>query len=442
MTDQASNDRTNQSSTWTRREFVRNTAGVAAVPVALGSFPVPGFANVFGDDRIKVGLIGCGGRGTGAATQALSADPGVVLWAMGDAFADRLASSHKALQDHASDRVTVDESRRFVGFDAYQQVIDSGVDVVILTTPPVFRPMHLKAAIAANKHVFCEKPMAVDGAGVRSVLESAAEAKKRRLSLMSGFCWRYSWPERATFNEILNGRIGQVRAVYTTYNTSGWVGIQKRQPDWSDMEHMLRSWHYFKELSGDHITEQACHSIDKGAWAMGGELPVRCHATGSRVRRTFGNCFDNFAVVYEYASGARAFHMCRHVENTPFDNTDYIMGEKGNCFVNGWGRNASDHAITGEQPWHYPEDGKRENMYQVEHNELFRAIRNNEPVNDGEFMCHSTLMSIMGRMAAYTGQHVTWEQAMNSEDVYTPDSWAWDSREALPVAVPGVTKVV
>lgn len=429
--------------TITRRDFVRTTAGAAfAAPFTLGALPVAASAFVAGSDQIKVGLVGCGGRGTGAAGNALDADAGVVIHAMADAFSDKLDASLKNLREKASDRIVVDESRKFVGFDAYQQLINSGVDVVILATPIVFRPEHLRACILANKHVFCEKSMAVDGPGVRSILETAEMARQRGLSLVSGFCWRYSDPEQATFGEINSGRLGAVRAVHTLYNTSGWVGYPQRDPKWSDMEYQLRCWHYFKELSGDHIVEQACHSIDKIAWAMNGELPTECIATGSRVVRTMGNVFDNFSVTYKYASGARAFHTCRQIENTPYDNTDYIMGEKGYCFINSWGRAPGDHHIGGENEWHYPENGKRRNMYQTEHEVLFDSIRNRKKHNDGVWMAHSTLMSIMGRMAAYTGQTVTWEQALNSKEVMTPSHWAWTEREPLPVAVPGRTKLV
>lgn len=427
----------------TRREFVRASAGAAfAAPLALGAWPVAASAFVAGSDQIKVGLVGCGGRGSGAADNALNADSGVVITALADAFTDRIDSCLKNLRDKHSDRILVDDEHRFVGFDAYQRLIDSGVDVVILATPIVFRPAHLRACVEAGKHVFCEKSMAVDGPGVRSILESAEIARAKGLSLVSGFCWRYSDPEQALMREIHDGRLGAIRSMHTCYNTSGWVGYPKREPGWSDMEYQLRCWHYFKELSGDHIVEQACHSVDKIAWAMKGELPTRCVATGSRVVRTMGNVFDNFAVTYEYASGARAFHMCRQIENTPYDNTDYIMGEKGYCFMNSWGRTPADHHIGGDKPWHYPEDGKRRNMYQTEHEVLFDSIRNGRKHNDGTWMAHSTLMSIMGRMAAYTGQAVTWDQALNSQEVYTPSEWAWTDREPLPVAVPGRTKLV
>lgn len=424
-----------------RRDFVKASMGAAAVaPFALGSLSVARAAHVGGGDSIKVGLVGCGGRGTGAATQALKADPGAILVAMADAFEDRLESSLKTLRGNFGDKVRVNDDTKFVGFDAYQKLIDSGVDVVLLATPPAFRPAHLKAAIHANKHVFCEKPMAVDGPGVRSVIESAAEAKRRNLSLVSGFCWRYSEPQRATYGRIHDGAIGDIRAMYTTYNTGGWVAPRKREAGWSDMEAQMRSWHYFTWLSGDHIVEQACHSIDWINWAFQGRMPEKCHASGGRQTREdvpeTGHVYDHFAVTYEYEDGARAFHMCRHFPNSPGDNTAYLMGSKGTCYSNPW--SPSQIQISGENEWYY--DGERNDMYQTEHDELFASIRDGKPMNDGEWMANSTLLAIMGRMAAYTGQVITAEQALNSQESLVPATLAWGPMETPQVAKPGETK--
>ena len=433
---------TRRHSAITRRDVLRGGLAAAAAAPALSSSVLAalsrsGAVHARGSDTLRVGLIGCGGRGSGAATQALDADPGVIVTAMADAFPERVESCLVQLREHDPQRVQVDDGRKFVGFDAYRQLIDSGVDVVILATPVVFRPMHLKAAVDAGKHVFCEKPMAVDAPGVRSVLASAAEAKRRNLSLVAGFCWRYSDAERATFHEIHEGRIGAVRAVHTSYNTSGWVEPKPRDPNWSEMEYCLRNWHYFYPLSGDHVVEQACHSIDKIAWAMNDRTPARCTTVGGRAVRTMGNVYDHFGVTYEYDDGARAFHTCRQIENTPFDNSDYVMGEKGFCAINGW---APSHEITGESPWRY--EGERRNMYQTEHDELFASIRKGEPINDGVWMAHSTLMSIMARMAAYTGQTITWDQALNSQEDLTPKRWEWGSIEMPPVALPGRTQFI
>jgi myo-inositol 2-dehydrogenase / D-chiro-inositol 1-dehydrogenase len=309
--------------------------------------------------------------------------------------------------------------------------------VVLLCEPPHFRPRHLKAAVEAGRHVFCEKPVAVDGPGLRSVLESAALAKSRGLSLVSGFCWRYSTREREAYARVHEGAIGEVRAVYTTYNAQSWVNPRTRREGWSDMEFQIRNWHFFNWLSGDHIVEQACHSIDKIAWAMNGRMPTACTAVGGRQSRPdvpeTGNVYDHFSLTYEYEDGARAFHMCRHFLGTPFDNSDYIMGSDGICRVDGWAR---VHEITGKNPW--KSQSPSNNMYQQEHDELFASIRSGKAMNDGTMMAHSTLMSIMGRMAAYTGQTVTWEQALNSSEDLSPPAYEWGELAVAPVPRPGV----
>ncbi len=418
----------------TRREFVRATAVGATAGALLGAPLV----HAGGLDTIRIGLVGCGGRGTGAATQALDADPGVRLVAMGDMFSDRLSTSLDRLRSHAPLRVKVPADRQFIGFDACRRVIDSDVDVVLLTTPPHFRPAHLAAAIDAGKHVFCEKPMAVDATGVRRVLQAVEYARQKQVNLVSGFCWRYSYPERATFQRINDGAVGDVVSVHTTYHASP-IGQHPRRDGWSDMEWQLRNWWHFRWLSGDHFVEQACHSIDKINWAMNGATPVRASAIGGRLMRTgaeSGNVYDHFTVIYEYDNGARCFHTCRQMPNCAYDNTDFVMGTAGTCAVNGW---APSHVIKGENPWSY--EGEHPNMYQVEHNELFAAIRGGTTINDGRWMTQSTMMAILGRMAAYSGQTVSWEQAMNSAEDWTPPTYALGELDMPPVALPGGYKV-
>jgi predicted dehydrogenase len=408
-----------------RREFVKTTAAAAlAAP----------FVHAGGSDLIRVGVVGCGGRGTGAASQALNADRGVVVTAMGDVFEDKLSGSLSRLSAQDPQRVLVPAEAQFTGFDAYRGVIESDVDVVILATPPHFRPLHLRAAVDAGKHVFAEKPIAVDSAGVRTVLQAVEDARPKNLSIVSGFCWRYSYPERATFARIHAGAIGDVQSVHTAYHASPLRAFP-RQDAWSDMEWQLRNWWHFRWLSGDHIVEQACHSIDKINWALDGRMPARASALGGRQMRSgpeSGNVYDHFTVIYEYDDGARCFHTCRQMPSCAFDNTDYLMGTKGTCFVNGWG---PTHVIKGAEPWSY--EGEHPNMYQVEHDELFAAIRSAQPINDGVWMSHSSLMAIMGRMAAYSGQVVTWEQALNAAEDWTPPAYAFGPLEMPPVAVPG-----
>jgi len=430
MTDTVQKASSDQSS---RREFLKK--GTAAVVAGSLASPLLVPQNVYaaGSDILKVGLIGCGGRGTGAAAQALNADPNTRLTAMGDTFADRLQRSLENLKKQSiADRVTVDPDHQFVGFDAYQKVIDSGVDVVLLAAPPHFRPAHLKAAVAAGKHVFAEKPVAVDAPGVRSILETVEAARKKKLSIVSGLCWRYHYGMRETFNRIHEGGIGDIVAIQATYNTQG-LWNHPRQPEWSDMEWQVRNWLYFTWLSGDFNTEQHVHSLDKVAWAMQDETPVKCTGIGGRQVRTspeYGHIYDHFSVVYEYANGVKAFASCRQQDGCTVDVSDHVMGTKGTCDV-------FKHVIEGENPWRFK--GKKNNMYQTEHDELFAAIRSGQPINNGEYMTKSTMMAIMGRMSAYTGKTITWEQAINSQEDLTPPAYEWTSLPVPPVAMPGVT---
>lgn len=427
------NQNSNSSET-SRRGFLKSSslAVAAGVTAPYLAFPQKSFAQ--NTDTLKVGLVGCGGRGSGAAAQALAADKNVVLTAMGDVYSDRLDKSLQALKTQSGAKVQVTPETSFIGLDAYQKVINSGVDVVLLTTPPGFRPQHLKAAVAAGKHVFCEKPVAVDGPGVRSVLETAEEARKKKIAIASGFCWRANYGERALFERIHGGEIGEPMGLHTTYNT-GPIWVHPRKQGQSDLDYQLRNWYYFAWLSGDFIVEQAVHSIDKMAWAMKDVPPVRCVGHGGRQVRTgpeYGHIYDHFSVVYEYANGARGFHFCRQQAGCATDNSDYLIGTKGVAKIKAFGA----LEITGDKPWKY--SGKRPDMYQVEHDELFASIRKGEPINQGISMAHSTLTAIMGRMAGYTGQVISWEQALNSEEKLGPDKLDWNGPIPVPpVALPG-----
>ena len=434
---------TNPNFTTSRRDFLKTGAAVGAALAAPAILP----GRLFGADNaetLRIGLIGCGGRGTGAAANALKADSNVSLVALGDAFADPLEKSLKALQssEEIAAKVKVTPEKCFVGLDACQKVLASGVDVVLLATPPGFRPQHLQAAVAAGKHIFCEKPVAVDAPGVRSVLASAAEAKKKNLSLVSGFCYRYNTGVRAFMAQIHNGSIGDIRTIHTCYNTAG-VWEKQRKPEWSDMEWQVRNWYYYTWLSGDHIVEQAVHNIDKMSWMMKDVPPRHCMAIGGRQVRTdakFGHIYDHFAVVYDYDNDVRAFHFCRQQNNTSTDNSDHVWGSEGvGHIVRAF---TGPFVIKGKTNWRHREEKMRD-MYQIEHDELFASIRNGKPINDGEWMAHSTLLAIMGRMAAYTGQQITWEEAMSSKESLVPEKITWNTPISVPsVAMPGFTKFV
>ncbi|MFC6099631.1 Gfo/Idh/MocA family protein [Olivibacter domesticus] len=392
-------------------------------------------------NTLKVGLIGCGGRGTGAAAQALQADPDVIITAMGDVFEDRLEEAYAALVDVGADRVKVEKKNKYIGFDAYQQVLDSGVDVVLLATPPGFRPDHLTAAVKAGKHIFCEKPVAVDAPGVRKVLAAAKIASEKNLSLVSGFCFRYDFSNRAIFGKILEGNLGEVRSV-STFRNGGELWTKPRQPEWTEMTNQMRNWYYYNWLSGDFIVEQSVHSIDMMSWAMGDELPIRATGTGGRQVRVdpvYGNIFDHFAIEFEYENGAKGFHFTRQQAGTSNRNSVDVLGTDGNAIIN----IGSKYEITGKNKWRY--DGKKNNMYQTQHDELFAAIREGKPINDGKWMANSTMLAIWARMAGYSGQTISWEQALNSNQVLGPkiEDYDWNLQwEGPAIAIPGSTKFV
>jgi predicted dehydrogenase len=421
-----------------RRTFLKSTGAAVIGGTLAYNMGIVGAMAAGSSNTLKVGLIGCGGRGTGAAAQALRADPDVVLTAMGDVFADRLEQSLKALAEEVpAEKLKVSRDHRFIGFDAYRKVIDSGVDVVLLTTPPRFRPEHMMAAVEAGKHVFCEKPVAVDAPGVRKVLAAAKKAKEKNLSVVSGFCYRYDYGYRAMFDKILNGEIGELMAVTTMrYGTELWSF--PRQPGWTDMEYKMRNWYYYHWLSGDHIVEQAVHSIDLMCWVMGDQVPVRATGSGGRQVRTdpiFGNIYDHFAIEYEYANGARGYHFCRQHNNCTNRNTIEMFGSKGLARIR-MGKPVLE--LSGKGNWTY--NGEKNDMYQTEHDELFASIRNGRPVNDGKWMANSTMMAIMGRDSAYTGKTVTWADAINSEKTEGPphEQFSWDLEWDGPgVPVPG-----
>lgn len=420
-----------------RRGFLKSTSSTLLVSTLLPHFSQ---AKISGGstNTIKVGLIGCGGRGAGAASQALQADPNVVLTAMGDVFQDRLDESYNALFEMYPEKVKVEKTHRFIGFDAYQKVIESDVDVVLLATPPAFRPDHLMAAIEAGKHAFCEKPVAIDAPGVRKVLAAAKKAKEKKLSVVSGFCFRYDYPKRALFQKILNGEIGEIKNVYTIRNGEQ-LWSKPRQAGWTDMEYQLRNWLYCDWLSGDFITEMMVHSLDMMSWALGDKNPISATGTGGRQARVdaiYGNAYDHFAIEYDYGMGVKGIHFSRQQDGCSTTNRVEVAGTKGNAFIG-----SGKHEISGKVNWHY--SGEKNDMYQTEHDELFAAIRNGKPMNDGEVMARSSMLGVLGRMVAYTGQTITWEDALNSKVALSPaiDQYSWDLKWATePVARPGITK--
>ena len=429
-----------------RRQFLKTSSAAAIGGAFAAQLAFPQRSSAANSETLRIGLVGCGGRGTGAADQALNADSNVVLTAMADVFEDQLQNSLTLLKNKLPEKVQVVPERCFVGLDAYQKVINSGVDVVVLATPPGFRPLHFKAAVDAGRHIFCEKPMATDAPGIRQVMTSVAEAKRKNIAVVAGFCWRYNLARREFFRKVHENALGDIRAIHATYYTTPVKPMpeaSKRPANATDLEWQLRNWYNFGWLCGDGLVEQAVHSIDKIAWAMKDVPPAKAVAVGGRQIPSFGgNIFDHFEVNYEYKNGVRASMACRQQSGCFSQTADFIMGSKGIGLIGAQGGRGVPE-ISGENPWKFDGPDNDPNMYQVEHNELFASIRAGKPLNDGDRMCSSTLMALMGRMAAYTGQEITWQQALNSKERLVPENLDWNmTLPVAPLAMPGRTRFI
>ena len=434
-------------STTSRRSFLKtSTAALGAGVVAANS----GLANgafAAADETIRIGLVGCGGRGTGAASQALSTSGPVQLVAMADAFPDRLERCFKQLSGRKKERVDVPPGRRFSGFDAYKKLIASDIDLVILATPPGFRPIHVDAAVKAGKHVFMEKPVAVDAPGIRKVLAAVELAKKKKLAIGVGLQRHHQYTYLETMKRLKDGAIGNIVAMRCYWNSGGvWDPRRSREQCKTEMEYQMRNWYYYNWLCGDHIVEQHIHNIDVCNWLMDG-YPVRARGMGGRQVRTdkkYGEIFDHFAVQYEYADGTPMFSEARHIRNCWNSVSEHAHGSSGYANISGSSIQA------GSSRWRY--SGKKNNPYQTEHDDLFAAIRRGDAgdYNEGTNGAYSTMTAILGRMVVYGGKPVTWDKALNSEISLMPDRFAMDAdpptlpdkNGEYPIPVPGFTRVV
>lgn len=421
----------------TRRNFLKKTT-LASAGISAGLMASGNFAYADGSDKIRVGVIGCGGRGTGAARDCLTADEGVEIYAMGDLFRDRLGKSRNLLKKAMGDRVNVSDDRCFDGFDSYIGVMESDVDVVILATPPAFRPIHVKAAIERDKHIFMEKPVGVDTAGARKVIELGREAEQKGLSLVSGTMYRRQPSYVEAVSRIHDGEIGQLTGAQEYYLT-GSVWLRQRKPGMSDMEWQCRNWYYFTWLSGDHIVEQFIHNIDTINWAFQAH-PVKAIASGGRqvrVQPDYGHIYDHFSVEYEYPGGVRVQAMCRQMDDAERRITNRIVGTDGVAEVDPRYSKITSH--DGEVLYESPESDV--NPYVQTHVDLIASIRNNEPLNEARHAAESTLTAILGREAAYTGRALSWDDVYNADMDLVPDTFAFDSLPVQPVPAPGLTKL-
>ncbi|MHC4657668.1 MAG: Gfo/Idh/MocA family oxidoreductase [Planctomycetota bacterium] len=424
-----------------RRDFVKASAAVSLAAMTFDSSRI--FAA--GSDKLRVGLIGCGGRGTGAAKDCLKSSDNVEIVAMGDVFGDRLDKSLANLSREVDDKVTVTEDTSFKGFDAYKKVLECDIDMVILATPPHFRPLQLRAAIEAGKHVFMEKPVAVDPVGVRSVIASSELAEQKGLAIVAGTQRRHQAHYLEIMKRIHNGNIGEILSGQCYWNQDGlWVDAaaknwKKRMAlGWSDMEWQCRTWLFFTWLSGDHIVEQHVHNLDVINWAIGSH-PVQCLGMGGREVRTgpeYGNIFDHFAVEYEYPNGVRVLSMCRQTDGCDHRVSERVVGTNGSAYTDG-----SNASIEGPNAYKY--EGESSSPYVQEHADLIASIREGKPLNEGRRIAESTLTAIMGRISAYTGRALKWDWAMNASKLdLTPPAYEFGDLPVAPVAVPGKTELV
>lgn len=426
----------------TRRDFVRESAAAGAAlsaGVALMST-----AHAAGSDQIKIGIVGCGGRGTGAAHDAMTADPGVRLVAMGDLFKDRVESSRSLLRGQKPDQVQVDDAHCFVGLDGYKQVIDS-VDVVLVACAAKFHAMYLKAGIEAGKHVFVEKPHAIDPLGVQVVRQATELARQKDLGILSGLMSRFAPPIQECVKRVQDGQIGEIVTIEENF-IRGPYGSIDRVGGMRELEQQYANQYRFSWLSGDDVVQSLVHNLDRATWAMKEATPVRCHGLGGRSgpQDLLGDVFDHHSVVYHYANGVRLYAFCRTTHNCYNEDSSIIIGTRGVAHLK-TGR------ITGQKPWHYT--GPNVSPYVIEHQEFIKSIRAGKPLNCGDYAARSTMVAVMGQLSCYSGQEVTWEEVNRSRFFYPPrpEACTWsmepptkpDAKGVYPVcAVPGTTKNV
>ncbi|MGO8753085.1 MAG: Gfo/Idh/MocA family oxidoreductase [Thermoguttaceae bacterium] len=421
-----------------RRDFLKTSLAAAAA----GTLPLARSAHAAGSDIIRIGLIGCGNRGPGAVVNALTVDPGARLVAMGDIFADHVRTRRKLLQNEKPNQVQVDDAHCFSGLESYKHVIES-CDVVLVACAAKFHPVYLLAGIEAGKHVFVEKPHAIDPVGVRQITAAAELAKQKKLSILSGLQSRYMPSFRELMRRVHDGAIGEIVA-FEEHFERGPYNIVRRDPKLNEVEFQFSAQMHFTWLSGDDVNQSLAHNLDRVTWAMKEQTPVTAHGMGGRSAsfgEIYGNTFDHHAVVYEYANGVRAYAYCRTQDGCYGSGESIILGSKGRAYLYG-GR------IEGETKWKY--DGPGGNPYDLEHKAFFQAIRSGNPLNCGDYMARSSLVAVMGQLSCYCGKELTWEQVSKSNFVFTPKAEdvrldmeppvKADEKGNYPVSMPGITE--
>ena len=398
----------NQKHNIPRRTFLRS-ATLAAV--GASTLDISRSAHAAGSDIIRVGMIGCGGRNTGAAAQALTADPGARLVAMCDIFSDRIRTKRQALKAQKGAQVESNDDSSFTGFNGYKHVIDAS-DVVLIANAAKFHPLHAMAALRAGKHVFVEKPHGIDPAGVRLMQDACDLARDRRLCIVSGLHSRYHTGYAETVKRVRDGAIGDIVSIEENFLRAPY-GVIERKPGLTELQWQLSTQYHFRWLSGDDVPQSLVHNIDRASWVLGNAVPVKCHGLAGRSTMTdpiYGDVFDHHSVVYEFDNGVRLYAFCRTTTGCYSEDSSILLGSKGMASI-------KNCRISGETNWRW---NGRCDPYQLEHDRLFAAIRSGNPVNNGDYMARSTMITVMGQISCYTGKEVTWEQASNSDFYYPP----------------------
>ena len=417
----------NSGATVSRRSFLKTASAATAASAVATNFPFVLTSHAAPDDPIRMGLIGCGGRGTGAVGNAIASSPNVKVAAVADIFEDQAAQAAK--------NFNVDPDHTFSGFDAYQKLLAvPDVNYVILATPPGFRPIHFEAAVNAGKHIFCEKPVAVDAPGIRRFIAAGEKAKEKQLCVVAGTQRRHQGVYKDTIKKIQDGAIGDVLCLRAYWNQGA---IWHRGDNWdNEMARQIHNWYHYVWLCGDHIVEQHVHNLDVANWVMN-DHPIRAYAQGGRqaLGSKSGHIYDHFAVEYEYANGVRLFSQCRQIDDTDGNVSEAVVGTKGKC------NHLSDGDIHTESGL-VRYDGEKNDPYVVEHADLIAAVRGSAPyVNEATRVAHSVMTAIIGRESAYTGEVINWDDAMNWQTSTLPETLAWGPAPAVEVAIPGKHKM-
>lgn len=398
-----------ESNHFTRRDFLK-TSGLAASAAAVGALDIARTAHAAGSDMLKVGMIGCGGRNSGAAVQALTADAGVRLVAMCDVLKERVMAKREEIRNAKKEQVAVDDAHCFWGFDGYKHVIESS-DVVLIANGAKFHPFHAMSAIQAGKHVFVEKPHGIDPRSVKLMQAACDLAKEKKLSIVSGLHSRFHTGYQETVKRIQDGAIGDVVTIEENFLRAPY-GVTERNPQHSELQWQVSTQYHFRWISGDDVPQSLVHNMDRASWVLGNAVPVKCHGLGGRstmIEPIYGDVFDHHSVVYEFDKGVRVYALCRTTNGCYDEDSSLIFGTKGKASL-------KNCRIWGETNWRAQSQC---DPYQIEHDKLFAGIRSGNPVNCGQYMARSTMITVMGQLSCYSGKEVSWEQ-VNASDFYYP----------------------